>query len=137
MRLKHFNVSFGEQVFKELGDESRIRILNLIHKNKEMCISDVEQVLDFTQTKTSRHLIYLKNSGLVNYRRVDNWVYYYLRDETADLLNQIFGYLEKDEMLLKDQETYQILYSNRELSVNKLHKRKWTPSRTPGSLSFV
>jgi ArsR family transcriptional regulator, arsenate/arsenite/antimonite-responsive transcriptional repressor len=84
--------------------------------------------LDFTQTKTSRHLIYLKNSGLVNYRRVDNWVYYYLRDETADLLAQIFGYLEKDEMLLKDQETYQILYSNRELSVNKLHNRKWSAS---------
>ena len=128
MRLKHFNVTFGEQVFKDLCDESRIRILNLIHKNKEMCISDVEQVLDFTQTKTSRHLIYLKNSGLVNYRRVDNWVYYYLRDETADLLNQIFGYLEKDELLLKDQETYQVLYSNRELAVNKLHNRKWTPS---------
>lgn len=128
MRLKHFSVSYGEQVFKALGDESRVRILNLIHKNKEMCISDIEQVLDFTQTKTSRHLIYLKNSGLVNFRRVDNWVYYYLRDETADLLNQIFGYLEKDELLLKDQETYQILYSNRELAINKLHNRKWSPS---------
>ena len=125
MRLKHFNVSFGEQVFKALGDESRIRILNLIQNNKEMCISDIEQVLDFTQTKTSRHLIYLKNSGLVSFRRVDNWVYYYLRDETADLLNQIFNYLEKDEVLVKDQETYQILYSNRELAVNKLHNRKW------------
>jgi ArsR family transcriptional regulator len=128
MRLKHFNVSFGEQVFKSLGDESRIRILNLIHKNKEMCISDLEQVLDFTQTKISRHLIYLKNSGLVTYRRVDNWVYYFLRDETADLLNQIFGYLEKDELLLKDLQTYQVLYSNRELAVNKLHNRKWSPS---------
>src|SRR3712207_9002657 len=33
-------------------------------KNSEMCISDIEQVLDFTQTKTSRHLSYLKLSGL-------------------------------------------------------------------------
>ena len=125
MRLKHFNVAFGEQVFKALGDESRIRILHLLQKNKEMCISDIEQVLDFTQTKTSRHLIYLKNSGLVNFRRVDNWVFYYLRDETTDLLLQIFTYLEKDELLAKDQETYQILYSNRELAINKLHNRKW------------
>lgn len=30
MRLKHFNVNFGEQVFKALADESRIRMLNLI-----------------------------------------------------------------------------------------------------------
>ncbi len=125
MRLKHFNVTFGEQVFKALGDESRIRILNLIIRNKEMCISDVEQVLDFTQTKTSRHLIYLKNSGLVNYKRIENWVYYYLRDEAGELLQHIFSYFEKDEVLLNDQETYQILYSNRELAVNKLHNRKW------------
>jgi DNA-binding transcriptional ArsR family regulator len=128
MRLKHFNVSFGEQVFRALGDESRIRILNLIHKNKEMCITDLEQVLDFTQTKISRHLIYLKNSGLVNYQRLETWVYYSLREETADLLNQIFTYLEKDELLLKDQETYRILYSNRELAVNKRHNRKWVAS---------
>ena len=128
MRLKHFNVNFGEQVFRALGDESRIRILNLIHKNKEMCITDIEQVLDFTQTKTSRHLIYLKNLGLVNFRRVETWVYYYLRDETTDLLNQILNYLEKDELLLKDQETYRVLYSNRELAVNKLHNRKWVAS---------
>ncbi len=127
MRLKHFNVAFGEQVFKALGDESRLRILNLIHKNSEMCISDIEQVLDFTQTKTSRHLSYLKLSGLVAFKRIDNWVYYYLRDETADLLNTIFNYLEKDDLLLKDQETYRVLYSNRELAVNKLHNRQWMP----------
>ena len=124
MRIKHFNVSFGEQVFRALGDESRIRILNLILKNKEMCITDLEQVLDFTQTKVSRHLIYLKNSGLVNFRRVDNWAFYSLREETADLLNQFLNYFEKDELLAKDQETYRILYSNCELAVNKLHNRK-------------
>lgn len=125
MRLKHFNLALGEQVFKALGDESRIRILNLIHKNKEMCISDIEQVLDFTQTKTSRHLIYLKNAGLVGFRKHDQWVYYFLKDEYIDFLNQIFGYLEKDPSLVKDQEIYGILYSNRELAVCKLHGLKW------------
>lgn len=125
MRLKHFNLALGEQVFKALGDESRIRILNLIHKNKEMCISDIEQVLDFTQTKTSRHLTYLKNAGLVGFRKHDQWVYYFLKEEYTDFLNQIFGYLEKDPALVKDQEIYGILYSNRELAVCKLHGRKW------------
>lgn len=125
MRLKHFNVAFGEQVFKALGDESRIRILNLIYRNKEMCISDLEQILDFTQTKVSRHLIYLKNAGLVSFRRVDNWVFYYLKEETVDFVGQIFGYLEKDALLLKDLEVYKVLYSNRELAVCKLHSRRW------------
>ena len=126
MRLKHFNVPFGEQVFKSLGDESRIRILSLIVRNKEMCISDLEQILDFTQTKTSRHLIYLKNAGLVSFRRVDNWSFYYLKDESTDFINLIFNYLERDPQLVKDQETYKVLYSNRELAVNKLHNRRWS-----------
>lgn len=126
MRLKHFSLAFGEQIFKALADESRVRILHLILRNKEMCISDLEQVLDFTQTKTSRHLAYLRSANLVAPRKLDQWVYYSLKDEAADLLNQIFTYLERDTTLLKDQETYQILYSNRELAVNKLHSRRWT-----------
>lgn len=126
MRLKHFNLAFGEQVFKALADESRVRILHLILRNKEMCISDLEHILDFTQTKTSRHLAYLRSAGLVAPRKLDQWVYYSLKDEAADFINQIFGYLERDSTLQKDQETYQILYSNRELAVNKLHSRRWT-----------
>lgn len=126
MRLKHFSLAFGEQIFKALADESRVRILHLIMRNKEMCISDLEQVLDYTQTKTSRHLAYLRSANLVSPRKLDQWVYYSLKDEAADLLNQIFTYLERDTTLLKDQETYQILYSNRELAVNKLHNRRWT-----------
>lgn len=125
MRLKHFNVTFGEQVFKALGDESRIRILHLIFRQKEMCISDLEQILDYTQTKVSRHLIYLKNAGLVSFRRVDNWAFYYLKEETVDFVGQIFSYLEKDALLLKDLEVYKVLYSNRELAVCKLHSRRW------------
>ena len=125
MRLKHFNVTFGEQVFKALGDESRIRILNLIFRQKEMCISDLEQILDYTQTKVSRHLIYLKNAGLVSFKRVDNWAFYYLKEETVDFVGQIFSYLEKDALLQKDLEVYKVLYSNRELAVCKLHSRRW------------
>jgi ArsR family transcriptional regulator, arsenate/arsenite/antimonite-responsive transcriptional repressor len=126
MRLKHFSLAFGEQVFKALADESRVRILNLILRNKEMCISDLEQVLDFTQTKTSRHLAYLRSAGLVAPRKLDQWVFYSLKDEATDFINQIFNYLERDSNLQKDLETYRILYSNRELAVNKLHNRHWT-----------
>ncbi|WP_242916168.1 ArsR/SmtB family transcription factor [Pontibacter liquoris] len=125
MRLKHFNLSFGEQVFKALADESRIRILHLIVRNKEMCTSDLEHVLDFTQTKTSRHLAYLRNAGLVTSRKLDQWVYYTIKDEAADFVTQIFKYLERDTLLHKDVETYRILYSNRELAANKILTRRW------------
>ncbi|MBW7466566.1 DNA-binding transcriptional ArsR family regulator [Pontibacter aydingkolensis] len=125
MRLKHFSISFGEQILKALADESRIRILNLILRNKELCTSDLEQVLDFTQTKTSRHLAYLRNASLVTSRKIDQWVFYTIKDEAADFATQIFNYLERDAVLQKDQETYEILYSNRELAINKLQARRW------------
>lgn len=125
MRLKNFSLSFGSQIFKACSDESRLRILHLILKNREMCISDLEQVLDFTQTKTSRHLIYLKNSGILNARKQDQWVFYYLKDEVLDIIDQIFQFLKKDQTLNRDFDTYRTMYSNRALAVNKLETRTW------------
>ena len=125
MRLKHFTVAFGLPIFKAFGDESRLRILHLLWRNQEMCISDLEQVLDFTQTKTSRQLGYLRNAGLVSFRRLDNWVFYFLKDEAADLVQQLLAYLERDSQLVRDQQTYQTLWSNRELAAYKLQNRRW------------
>lgn len=125
MRLKHFSLTYGTHIFKSFSEESRVRILNLIYSNKEMCISDLEQVLGYSQTKTSRHLIYLKNSGLLNSRSVDQWVFYHLKDEVMDIISQLFNFLNKDVVLIGDLETYRILYSNRELAINKVHSRKW------------
>ena len=123
MKLKYFNLPFGVQIFKALSDESRVRILHLLHQNQEMCISDLELVLEFTQTKTSRHLIYLKNAGLTQARKVDQWVFYYLKEEVTDMVQQLLKYVEKDALLQKDQEAYAILFSNRELAANRLQGR--------------
>jgi len=90
-----------------------------------MCISDIEMVLDFTQTKTSRHLIYLKNTGLVDFRKVDQWTYYSIKEEVSGFVETIYKYFEKDPMLERDQDIYNTLYSNRELAVCKLHSKKW------------
>lgn len=127
MRVKHFPVAFGQQLFKSLGDESRVRILHLLWRNQEMVVGDLEQVLDFTQTKTSRQLAYLKNAGLVSVRRLDNWMYYFLRDETAELLPQILGWMERDPRLVRDQQIYQTLWNNRELAAYKIQNRRWLP----------
>ncbi len=89
-----------------------------------MCISDLEQVLDFTQAKTSRHVIYLKNSGLLSYTKIDQWVYYSLKDEFTEIIGQLLQYMSKDTTLQTDWETYQVLYSNRELAINKLHQNR-------------
>lgn len=125
MRLKSFNLTLGSQIFKACADESRLRILHLIFVNGEMCISDVEKVLEFTQAKTSRHLIYLKNSGILTFRRYNHWVFYQIKDEVYEILKQIFQFLRKDQQLQTDQQVYQTLHSNRELAVNKVEIEAW------------
>ncbi|MGC1244399.1 MAG: metalloregulator ArsR/SmtB family transcription factor [Chryseosolibacter sp.] len=129
MRLKSFNLTLGSQIFKACADESRLRILHLIFENEEMCISDLEKILEFTQTKTSRHLTYLKNSGILTFRRNNHWVLYAIKDEVFEILKQIFQFLRKDQLLQKDQQLYQTLYSNRELAVNKMQMVAWQKPR--------
>jgi ArsR family transcriptional regulator len=96
-----------------------------VHQNQEMCISDLELILDFTQAKTSRHLSYLKNNGVLNSKKVDQWVFYYVKEEVKDLLGQTYKFVEKDQQLQKDLETFKVMYSNRTLALNILHSKKW------------
>jgi ArsR family transcriptional regulator len=121
MRLKSFNLTLGAQIFRACADESRLRILSLIFHNGEMCISDLERVLDFTQAKTSRHVIYLKNSGILSFRRYDHWVFYQIKDEVADIMKQIFQFLRKDGQLLKDQQVFETMMANRELAISRIN----------------
>ncbi|MGL1887565.1 MAG: metalloregulator ArsR/SmtB family transcription factor [Reichenbachiella sp.] len=123
MKLKNFNLLYGSQIFKSFSDEARIRIMFLLFNHDELCISDMEHILDFTQTKTSRHITYLKNAGLLNSRKDDQWVVYEIKEEVLGMVDQIFKFLNKDTQLQKDDEVYQVLHSNRELSINKRRNR--------------
>ena len=120
MRLKNFNVDYGSKVFRSFSDISRIRLMNILYNRKESCIADLELILNFTQTKTSRHVNYLKNANLLNMKYVNQFIFYSIREEALDLIDQIFKLLEKDKQLEKDLEIYDIMNSNRELSKNKL-----------------
>lgn len=124
IKIKNLKIKKASEIFKALGDESRIRILNLIYQNDEMCISDLELILDYTQTKTSRHLIYLKNAEILDYRKQDQWVYYFINPAYIDIIAQLFTFLENDSLLQNDLEEYRTLYANNELAIRKLHNKQ-------------
>ena len=124
MQLKNFNLQFGSQIFKSFSEEARVRIMFLLFNESELSISDVEHILEFTQTKTSRHLTYLKHAGLLNSRKKDQWVFYQIKEEVMGMVSQIFKFLNKDKQLQKDLEVLKVLLSNRELSINKKPSHK-------------
>src|ERR1043165_3500991 len=71
------NLGAMETVFKALADETRLRILGLLLTG-EVCVCDIHESLKIPQSKASRHLAYLRRSGLVETRRSGLWIHYRL-----------------------------------------------------------
>ena len=66
-----------ETLFKALADATRLRILGLLLTG-EVCVCDIHESLKIPQPKASRHLAYLRRSGLVETRREGLWIHYRL-----------------------------------------------------------
>jgi ArsR family transcriptional regulator, arsenate/arsenite/antimonite-responsive transcriptional repressor len=81
-----------ERLFKGLADQTRLRILNLL-LHGELCVCDIQYVLASSQPNVSRHLTYLKNSGLVLDRREGPRMYYRLAQPSESLRKSLFAFL--------------------------------------------
>jgi ArsR family transcriptional regulator, arsenate/arsenite/antimonite-responsive transcriptional repressor len=64
-----------EDVFKALADKTRLRILALLGNN-EVCVCHIHDSLGLPQPTVSRHLAYLRRTGLVAVRRDGVWMHY-------------------------------------------------------------
>ncbi|NLI93314.1 MAG: winged helix-turn-helix transcriptional regulator [Peptococcaceae bacterium] len=106
-------------VIKSLSDETRLRILNLLYE-KELCVCDIMETLQISQTKASRHLIYMKNAGLVKDRKYAQWAYYSLdKDEKMKFIDSlILDNLRSMELYQKDMENLKIWLSKKTIQCN-------------------
>ena len=76
------------ELFKLFGDSTRIRILYALFE-EEMCVCDIAQLLNMTQSAISHQLRLLKQSKLVKNRRDGKTVYYALADDhVRTVINQ-------------------------------------------------
>ncbi|MCI0684080.1 MAG: metalloregulator ArsR/SmtB family transcription factor [Gemmataceae bacterium] len=66
-----------DRMFRAFSDRTRLRILFLLQE-KECCVNDLVEILQIEQPSASRHLAYLRRSGLVRVRRAGQWSYYSL-----------------------------------------------------------
>ncbi|MBI5480227.1 MAG: metalloregulator ArsR/SmtB family transcription factor [Deltaproteobacteria bacterium] len=68
-------------VFRALADETRLELLALLLRHGELCVCDLQATLGIGQSKTSRHLQYLRHAGLLTDRRAGLWVHYRIATE--------------------------------------------------------
>lgn len=90
-------------LFKSLSEPVRLRILYLLLARGELCVCDIVSSLELSQSVVSRHLAYLRNSGLVSTRREGVWIYYQLIDN-CDFITQLleqFRHAGADAVALK------------------------------------
>src|SRR5512136_343655 len=64
-----------ERLFQALADRTRLRLLNLI-ADQEVCVCYLVEILGLAQPTISRHLAYLRRSGIVAARRQGKWMHY-------------------------------------------------------------
>ena len=68
------------ELFKVFGDSTRVRILFALLES-ELCVCDLSEALDMTQSAISHQLQILRTNKLVKSRREGKQIYYSLADE--------------------------------------------------------
>ncbi len=100
---KSFNM---ERFFQALGDNTRLRLLNLMG-DQEICVCYFVEILDQPQPKISRHLAYLRSAGIVAARREGKWMHYRVvmppNIGAAQVLQQTLAWLMEERTMQADR----------------------------------
>ncbi len=82
-------------LFKVFGDSTRIKILYVLFEN-EMCVYDIANILNMTQSAISHQLRILKQNRLVRFRKEGKNVLYTLADgHVLTILSQGMEHIEE------------------------------------------
>ena len=68
------------ELFKVFGDTTRMKIICCLFES-EMCVCDIAELINATQSAVSHQLRVLKSARLVKFRRAGKIIYYSLDDE--------------------------------------------------------
>jgi len=102
MARKQFDLP---RFFQALGDNTRLRLLNLMG-DQEVCVCYFVELLDAPQPKISRHLAYLRSAGIVSARREGKWMHYRIEMPphigAAQILRQTLDSIKEDKAMQAD-----------------------------------
>src|SRR6185437_16372145 len=98
-----------ERFFQALGDQTRLRLLNLMGE-QEVCVCYFVEILGAPQPKISRHLAYLRNAGVVVARREGKWMHYRVvmppHIGATQILRQTLEWLKEDRAMQADRARF-------------------------------
>ena len=85
--------------FTSLGqaivDPTRVRIIAALRRG-ELCVCELVDALEISQSTLSGHLQVLRQTGLVITRKEGRWIYYSLTDQKTALIEALFSHIQPD-----------------------------------------
>lgn len=86
MKVHSKELLYGlSEFFKVFGDPTRLRILDIL-LNKPLCVNEISEKLDISQSAVSHQLKYLRTSNLVKAEKVGKNVYYNISDDHIKII---------------------------------------------------
>ncbi len=83
------------ELFKVFGDSTRMKIICCLFE-EEMCVCDIAEIINSTQSAVSHQLRVLKQAKLVKYRKEGKAVYYSLSDKHVEIIfNMAFEHIQE------------------------------------------
>ncbi|EAK7530907.1 helix-turn-helix transcriptional regulator [Campylobacter coli] len=77
-------------IISAINDESRVLVLYHLLKYQELCVCDLQKLLNMGQSRLSRHLKILKDAGFLYVKRKGTWAYYGINNELLKLHSDLF-----------------------------------------------
>lgn len=91
--------------YKCVSDATRLRIVNLLLKGP-LCVCQIQEIIQESQVKTSKHLGYMRSRGLLTVTRKANWSFYDIATDldaiATDCLAAIGTHGAKEPLLAAD-----------------------------------
>ncbi|MHC1684466.1 MAG: ArsR/SmtB family transcription factor [Clostridiaceae bacterium] len=105
-------------MFKLLSDETRLRILIILY-HRELCVCQLQGVLEESQPKISKHLAKLRDLGFVKDERQEQFINYYLTDNDMlkEILKSIIENANEHETISKDLERLKYAEKFKEMKI--------------------
>lgn len=73
------------EFYKTFSDQTRLRILDIL-LNKPLCVNEISEILDISQSAISHQLKNLRASNLVKTEKIGQKVYYSISDNHIEII---------------------------------------------------
>jgi len=102
--------------FKALADETRVRLLNIL-QHHELSVNEIVTLMKMGQSRISRHLKVLTDSGLLECRRDGAWAFYSAvgSHDAGRFVNSIRPFFQIEQRLVDDLENASLLVKDRSI----------------------